>query len=176
MPRRTLKKFLPNRHALAERWFMRPFGSILHDPVYWTAHRRGVVRAFAIGLFICFIPLPIHLLIAPIAAIALRANVPVAIVTTFLVNPFTAVPTFFTAYWIGVHLTGSPLIPQFTPNWDWVTTHLTQIWKPLLVGCLFTGVAIAAAGYALLSIIWRWRVTHRYQTRSGRLRKNCTLD
>jgi len=168
MPRKILKKILPDRHALSQRWFMRPFGPVLKDPAYWAPNRRSVVRGFAIGLFVSFIPLPIHLLLAPVVAMALRANVPVALAATFLVNPFTALPTFFTAYWIGAHITDTPLVPHFAPNWDWVTTHLAQIWKPLLVGCVVTGIAIAGMGYILLSALWRWRVTHRYQKRPAK--------
>lgn len=172
MPRRFLKKILPDRHSLAQRWFMRPFATTLRDPVYWTAHRRGVVRGFALGLFICFIPIPGHIFVGPFAAIALRANVPITLVTLFLVNPLTIVPTFFAAYWVGAHLIGAQLVPfHFAFSWDWVQTHLAQIWKPFLLGCLVLGVSAAALGYLLLSLIWRFQVTHRYQNRPWKLRR-----
>lgn len=171
MPRRLLKKLLPDRHKLSQRWFMRPFPAALKDPAYWTVHRRGVVRGFALGLFICFIPLPVHLLIAPIAAMAVRANVPVTLITLLLTNPLTYLPTFFTAYWVGVWLTGDKLMPfHFEPTWTWLEAHLAQIWQPFLLGCFVTGTVAALIGYMLLSLLWRWRVTREYRKRVGRFK------
>lgn len=177
MPRRLLKKILPQRQTLAERWFLRPFATALKDPVYWTAHRRGVVRAFALGLFICFIPLPVHLLISPIAAIALRANIPVTMVTIFIVNPLTALPTFFTAYWVGCRLLGTRLLPfHFAMSWDWFSLHFVSIWKPLLLGCFVLGVTAALCGYLILSLIWRIQVHYRYQKRPWKLRRRSSAS
>lgn len=172
MPRRLLKKVLPDRHSLSQRWFMRPFSTALKDPACWSVNRRGVIRGFALGAFICFIPLPVHLILAPIAAIVLRANVPVTLVTTFLVNPLTVLPAFFTAYWVGARILGTKLMPfNFAMNWDWVQMHLVQIWKPFLLGCLVTGLAAAALAYVVLTVVWRWRVAHYYHQRATRPKK-----
>lgn len=151
---------------------MRPFAMHLRDPVYWTAHRRGVLRAVALGLFICFIPLPVHLLIAPIAAILLRANVPMTVATLLIANPLTYVPIFFGAYWIGSQLLGVPTQPidDFALTWHWMQTRLVPIWKPFLVGCIVSGAAAAAIGYWAVGLIWRLRVSNQYQKRSERLR------
>ena len=64
MPRRLLKRILPARHVLQDRWFLRPFGDRISDPQLWTLHRRGVTYAFGAGLAICFVPLPVHLITA----------------------------------------------------------------------------------------------------------------
>jgi uncharacterized protein len=171
MPRRLLKKVLPNRHELIKRWFLRPFATTLRDPVYWTVHRRGVLRAFALGLFVCFVPLPIHLLITPVLAILLRANIPVAMAVILLVNPLTFAPVYFFAYWVGAHLMGAPMSPfDFALTWDWVQTRLGEIWRPFLLGCLVCAVTASLAGYWSLELLWRVRAANRYQNRSGRLR------
>ena len=184
MPRRLLKKVLPERHHLVRRWFMRPFLGSLRDPVYWTVHRRGVLRAFALGLFICFVPLPIHLLITPFLAIALRANIPVAMATLLLVNPLTFAPVYFLAYWVGAHLLGTdPGAFQIELTWEWVQTQLVLIWKPFLLGCLVCGIVASFVGYWSLELLWRVRATNRYQKRPARLRtqaaridQNSTLE
>jgi len=171
MPRRILKRILPDRHALSKRWFMRPFKVALRDPVYWTVHRRGVLRAVAIGLFISFIPVPIHLLLAPIVAFWLRANVPVTVIALLASNPLTYVPMFYGAYWVGSQILGAPAEPfQFAPTWDWVQTQLGHVWKPLLLGCLICGTLAATLGYWTLALIWRVRAMNRYQQRRGKLR------
>lgn len=163
---------LPNHTVLAERWFMRPFAATLKDPVYWVPHRRGVLRGFALGLFINFIPLPIHFLLAPIAAVLLRVNIPVTVVSIFLINPLTLVPAFFTAYWIGCQLMHIPLEPfQFQMTWDWLQGHFIAIWKPLILGCLVLGALVAGTGYLALSLVWRLRVSYRYQSRPWKLRR-----
>ena len=72
MPRRLLKRLVPAPHTLRERWFLRPFGARLADPQLWTLHRRGVTHAFGAGLAICFVPLPVHLLLATSVAVIWR--------------------------------------------------------------------------------------------------------
>jgi uncharacterized protein (DUF2062 family) len=171
MPRPLLKRILPDRHSLARRWYLRPFRGALSNPAYWTLHRRSVIRAVTLGLFICFVPLPVHLLLAPTVAILLRANLPLSMLTILLVNPLTMVPVFFGAYWVGTVLTGSNLESfDFALTWDWASENLVVIWKPFLLGCLVSGTLAALSGYLAMSVWWRQHVMHRYQRRVARLR------
>jgi hypothetical protein len=171
MPRRLFKKILPDRHSLARRWYMHPFRTVLHQPAYWTVHRRSVVRAVGIGLFVCFIPLPVHFLVAPLLALMWRANLPLTLATVLLMNPLTIAPAYLGAYWLGSHLTGEPVLAlHFEPEWPWVDTQLSLIWKPFLLGCLVSGTAAALLGYATVSLWWRVAVTYRYQRRPAKLR------
>jgi len=89
MPRRLLKRIVPAPSSLRERWFLRPFGERLNDPRLWTLQRRSVAPAFGAGLAICFVPAPVHTLLAGTVAIIWRLNIPVILGTTFLLNPFT---------------------------------------------------------------------------------------
>lgn len=171
MPRRLFKKFLPDRHSLVQRWYLHPFRALAHQPAYWTVHRRSVVRAVAIGLFICFIPLPVHLLLAPLAALVFRANLPLTLATVLLMNPLTFAPVYLGAYWVGSQLTGDPLTAlYFEPSWEWVDTQLRLIWKPFLLGCLVCASIAAVLGYAIVSLWWRVAVLYRYQRRPAKLR------
>src|ERR1700752_1789654 len=72
MPRRLFKTLTRQRQRWKQRWFMRPFRLLLEHPAYWTLNRRSVTRAFALGLFISFVPLPIHIIVATATAIGLR--------------------------------------------------------------------------------------------------------
>jgi uncharacterized protein DUF2062 len=92
MPRRLLKKICPSPGALQKRWYLRPFGDRIADPRLWTLHRRAVTSAFGVGLAIAFIPLPVHMLVAGLVAIACRINFPAIYGATLLVNPITCVP------------------------------------------------------------------------------------
>ena len=147
MPRRVFKRLSRSRHAWQARWFLRPFRRILENPAYWSLNRRNVTRAFALGLAVSFIPLPIHVILAALLALLFGLNLPAAITAVFFTNPLTVVPLFFFAYWIGAKLLDTPLVPfQFELSFEWLSTGLLPIWKPFLLGCLVLGLATAAVG------------------------------
>lgn len=152
---------------------MRPFRLLLEHPVYWTLNRRNVTRAFALGLLIAFVPIPVHFLLATIAALALRLNVPAAIFGTFLANPLTMVPMYMGAYWVGCYLLGiAHHNIAFEMSWDWLTTALLPIWKPFLLGCLALGTASAVVGYIVLGGIWYLSLVLKYHERKDARAQN----
>lgn len=147
---------------------MRPFRLLLEHPAYWSLNRRSVTRAFALGLLIAFVPIPVHFLLATLLALALRLNVPAAIFGTFLANPLTMVPMYMGAYYVGCNLlgiTGSSI--AFQMSWDWLLTALVPIWKPFLLGCLVLGTATAVCGYIVLGGIWHLSLVLKYHERKG---------
>jgi uncharacterized protein (DUF2062 family) len=164
MPRRLFKPLSRQRHRWKAQWFMRPFESWLENPAYWSLNRRNVTRSFAMGLFVSFVPLPIHALLATALALLLRLNIPAAVIGTFLTNPLTVVPLFVAAYWLGCSLLARPAESiHFEMSWSWFTTELIPIWKPFLLGCTAMGVLAAAAGYVLLGGIWHLTLVVRYR-------------
>jgi uncharacterized protein (DUF2062 family) len=166
MPRRLFKSLSRQRQRWKERWFMRPFRLLLEHPAYWSLNRRSVTRAFALGLFIAFLPLPIHILVAMVLALALRLNIPAAVAGTFLTNPLTLVPMYISAYWLGCHVLGLGFHDiRFELSWHWLTTGLIPIWKPFLLGCLMLGLASAIAGYITLGGIWHLSLVLNYRRR-----------
>ena len=169
MPRRLLKKLCPSQDALQNRWYLRPFGNRIADPRLWTLHRRAVTSAFGVGLAICFIPLPVHMLVAALIAIACRINLPAIYGTTLLVNPVTCVPVYYIAYRVGATLLGmAPLAPdgfRFRPSWEWFHTSLQPVWKPFLLGCMACAVVTGLLGWLTLELVWRWHVTTKYRAR-----------
>lgn len=147
---------------------MRPFRLLLEHPAYWSLNRRSVTRAFALGLFISFVPLPVHIVAATVLALALRLNVPAAVAGTFIANPLTIVPLYIAAYWVGCHLLGVSFHDiRIELSWDWLTTALVPIWKPFLLGCLILGLASAAIGYVILGGIWHLSLVLKYHERKG---------
>lgn len=147
---------------------MRPFRLFLENPAYWTLNRRNVTRAFALGLFLSFVPLPVHLVLAVILALILRLNIPSAVAGTLLANPLTIVPMYVLAYLLGCQLLGIHESRfAFELSWDWLTTQLLPVWKPFLLGCLVMGTATAVAGYILLGGIWHLSLVLKYHKRKG---------
>jgi uncharacterized protein (DUF2062 family) len=156
MPRRFFRRFALNRERLRRLWFVAPFDHLLHDPDLWGIRRRSVVPAFALGLFIAFMPVPGHALIAGLLAIALRINVAIAAVTTFVSNPLTIGPMFFFAYKLGRILLG--LEPQpfiFELSLSWLGNQFLLIWQPMVLGCVLLGSISAFVGYVALDLLWR---------------------
>ena len=80
----------------------------------WTFNRSNVTRAFALGLFIAFIPptpLPVHLVDVRATWRVFRLNLPVLVATVFISNPFTWVPQVAGSLWVGAKLLGMDLMP-----------------------------------------------------------------
>ena len=148
---------------------MRPFRMLLEHPVYWSLNRRNVTRAFALGLFLSWVPLPIHILLAAALALGLRLNIPAAVLGTLAANPLTIVPFYMFAYWIGCIVLGvHPEPMHFELSWDWLSTELLPIWKPFLLGCFVMGCVTATLGYVVLGTFWHLGLVSKYHERKTR--------
>jgi Uncharacterized protein conserved in bacteria len=161
-----LKKWLPEPHRIRNHQHLRHFGSLLHDPNLWHLNRRSSAGGIAIGLFCAFIPLPVHMFVAAAAAILLRRNLPLAVVFTWITNPFTFAPIFFFAYELGnrvLHQPAEQLV--FEPSFHWLFEKFTHIWEPLLLGCVILASASALAGYFAVNLVWRLLLFRKRATR-----------
>jgi len=166
MPRRIIKKITPRPETIRNRWYLRVFGARAWHPGLWSLQRRTVTAAFGAGLAICFVPLPVHLLLAGLVAIIWRLNLPTILATVLLVNPFTVVPVYYMAYRTGSAVLGTAPQPfHFQLNWQWLQYGLGPMWKPFLVGCVVCAVLAGFTGWISLEGLWRWSVTSKYRSR-----------
>ncbi len=176
MPRRFFRKFAFKRHELSRQWFMTPFRHLLHDHRLWGIRRRWVVPAFALGVFVAVLPFPGHTLIGALLALALRVNIPVAAMATWVSNPATMVPMYYFAYRFGCRLLGTEVQPfGFEATIDWVTHTFVNIWQPMLLGSLLLGLGAAVVGYAVLDAIWRYSIAS-YKARKRDARRDASSD
>jgi uncharacterized protein len=172
MPRRFFRKFAFKRHHIAEKWFMTPFQHMLHDHRLWGIRRKTVVPAFSLGLAVAFLPFPGHFLAAALTALALRVNIPVAALSTLVVNPLTVGPLFYFAYRLGAALLGLEPGPfEFELSMDWVRNVFMTVWLPLSIGCALLGSVAALIGYIGLDVLWRYSI-HDYKTRKRNGRRS----
>lgn len=156
MPRRFFRKFAIKRENLRGRWWLAPFEHLMHEPHLWVIRRRNVVPAFALGLFIAYLPFPGHILTACLLAILLRVNMPVAALTTLVGNPITFGPMFYVAYEVGRRLLREPPQPfEFELSFDWVFSRFIDIWQPLMLGCVLLGAILSLIGFITLDLLWR---------------------
>lgn len=171
MPRRFFKNFALKRHHFAERWYLAPFNHLLHDTRLWGVRRRTIVPAFALGLFISFLPVPGHVIIAALLALVLRVHIPVAALTTFVSNPLTIGPMFYLAYRIGRFLLGFPEHDfSIELSFDWLTDSFLNIWAPLTLGSFICGGVAAVTGFLALDALWRASIADYLEKRRRRKR------
>ena len=168
-----LKRITPDRNTLEKLWCLRPFKVLVFNRGCWTFHRHSVTRAFALGLFIAFIPptpLPVHLVTCVILGVLFRLNLPVLVATVFISNPFTWVPQVVGSVWVGAKLMGMDFVPFLhTLKHHNLGAQVHQLWAPLLLGALVLGLAAAGAGYVLAQCAWRVRVLYPLRRRRARL-------
>jgi uncharacterized protein len=175
---RWLKRITPDRNAVEGHWCLRHFAS-LTDHGCWTFHRYNVTRAFALALFIAFIPptplLPLHLVTCAILGVYFRLNLPVMFTTVFASNPLTWFPQVAGSLWVGAKLMGLDLMPLLhAVKHQSFWADISGLWAPLLLGALVLGLIAAAVGFILAQVLWRARVIlhlRRRRARSGAARR-----
>jgi uncharacterized protein len=172
MPKRLIKRFLPDHRKFRDHQQLKRFGARLHDPNLWHLSRRSVPGAFAIGLFIAFIPVPFQMIIAAAIAIIARVNLPISVALVWVTNPLTMPAIFYFSYKVGARLLGERIQPiAFEPSLRWLLTETHTIWAPLLLGSLICGAVSAVLGYFTIRSLWRLQVVKNWQARKLRPQK-----
>jgi len=163
MPRKLIKRYMPDHETIRNHQHLRCFGKLIHDPNLWHLNRHSFARAVAIGLFCAFLPIPFQMLVAAMGAIICRANLPISVVLVWISNPITIPPIFYFTYKVGASIMGiEPEHIEISLSVEWVVHELGVIWEPLLLGSLLIGVVVSLLGYILVRIYWRWHVIHHY--------------
>lgn len=169
MPRKTIKRLMPDHQKIRDHKHLRHLGSRLHDPNLWHLNRRGASGAFAVGLFFAWMPIPMQMLFGALFAVIFRVNLPLSVVLVWISNPLTMPPMFYGAYLLGVKILGSETHEfSFEISVDWFVSSLGTIAPPLLTGCVVLGAISSIVGYAFIRILWRLSVIREYKQRKNR--------
>jgi uncharacterized protein len=177
MPRKFLRKYLPNAETVRSRRMVTMFGGWLQHPNLWHLNRRSVPGALGIGLFAGLIPGPLQMLAALLLAALLKKNIAVALVTTFYTNPLTIVPLYVLSFEYGNLLLGRRhglgAIEPFVMDWsDWLGSMQAMahwclsLGKPLAVGLVALALTLAAIGYLAARFGWRLYITLAWRARA----------
>src|SRR3954454_1305293 len=97
-----LRRHIPSRDTIDSYRLLRPFAKQLRQPNLWHLNHRSVPRGVALGLGVGVIIPFMHVVIAAILAIPVRANVALAAAFTLVVNPLTIPPMYVAALHIGL--------------------------------------------------------------------------
>lgn len=141
---RWLLRRLPRRATIGRYPLIGRFAHRLQAPHFWTWSGRPVVLALYSAAVVSFLPLAgVQILLAVLLAIALRANLPLAVGIQFVSNPLTAVPmyglTLATGWWPAEQLLGT-------------TGAALKTATALGIGGLACGLLAAAAVHAALVV------------------------
>ena len=169
MPKKLIKCITPDHGKVREHPHLQVFGALLHDANLWHLNRRSASGAFAVGLFMAFMPVPFQMALAAGAAILFRVNLPISVVLVWVTNPITIPPIFYFSYLVGAWILGTPPISfDIDLSVDCVLRELGEIWHPLLFGCLVCGTLAAAIGYGAIRTLWRWHIVKHHRMRRNR--------
>jgi len=157
---------MPDHRKVRDNKSLKIFGTLLHDPNLFHLNRRSVSTAFAIGLFMAFVPMPFQMIPATALAIILRANLIISVALVWISNPVTIPPIFYFCYLVGTFILQTPANEfHFEPTIDWMMTGLAHVWEPFLLGCFVVSTTCAVAGYTGIRLFWRWHVVTEWEER-----------
>jgi len=169
MPKKLIKKFMPDHKTIREHRHLQIFGKLLHSPRLWHFNRHSVSGAFAVGLFCAWIPLPSQMIIAAAIAILVNVNLPLSVALVWFSNPVTMPPLFYGAYKFGAWILGTPAIPfDFVLSMDWIMNKLNAIWEPFLLGCFLFGAISAIGSYVVIRLLWRYHIIKQWRSRRSK--------
>jgi uncharacterized protein (DUF2062 family) len=178
MPRKYFRKYLPTHEQVRRNKYIARFGGFLHrHPNLWHLNRKSVSGGVAVGMFCGLVPGPLQMLSAALIAIPIGVNLPVALLTTLYTNPFTIVPLYIFAYWIGSLVVGNGGKMIEPPDFAWSQIgqwlHAMLDWsvalgKPLAIGLLLLATSLAVLGWLAVQIAWRAWVVVQWRRRARR--------
>lgn len=166
MPKKLLKKVFPTPEQVQANPSLAFLSPLFSKPNLWHLNRRSVARAFLIGLFAAFLPLPFQMVISAFIAFYLNANVPISVGLVWISNPITMPPMFYSTYVFGTWMLDTPATEfNIELSIDWVMTELNAIWKPLFAGSMTAGLVCGLIGYFGIHIAWRMHVISNWKKR-----------
>ncbi len=153
----TLKRLSPKQEDINLGWLNKH----LHSPDLWKWNKRTISKAFAIGLFCAFLPLPLHTLLAAALAVAFSSNILLSMGLVWINNPLTMVPIYYYIYKLGSHIIGIEIDPNFQFTLDYFMESFTSTLTAIWVGGLIISTISAIIGYTTILAIYKYRAYQR---------------
>ena len=139
-----------SRPKLRRHWLGNLCSKWLFSADLWRFRRQNLALGWLIGCIASVTPLiGFQLAMAIPVCLVLRANIPVTVGLIMMSNPVTIIPLMGFCLWIGCLILDMPFA-EFRGLDD-----ARLAWKPLMVGCLATGVTLGVTGYLLIMAFWR---------------------
>ena len=156
MPRKILKKILPDYNKIKEQKYLKIFGAALYKREIWSLRRKYILRAVFLGIFVACLPMPLQMILLAFLAIVFNANFPIAFILLWINNPLTIPFIFYAEYKIGAFLLNAKDNIEF--NFDSMYENLGDIAVYLYTGSLVLGLVLAVICTILTNILWIWYI------------------
>ena len=166
MRNRVKRQILKSRN-IREHRILGYFGEVFDRRQLWHVTRYTIARAFAVGIFSAYLPIPFEILVAALLAFMFRANLPISVMLVWISNPFTWALLWGPPYILGAALLGEPDAPEPVMTSAWIQDN----YAALFLGCVIVGLAMAAAAYATVLLLWRMDVVKQWEKRREKRRK-----
>lgn len=158
---KILKRYSPNLEEIKNHKSMGWISKHLHNANLWRFNRKSISKAFSIGLFCAFIPVPFQMLLVAPTTIIFSANLPVAIALVWITNPITMPPIFYGCYKLGAWILSVDIQQNFVMSFEYLWQVFYVIWQPFLLGCLIISITSSILGYFAIQLIYRLRAYKR---------------
>ena len=177
---KALKKYLPAPDKVSQHKMLRWMGPTLTSPSLWQANRRSIALGLSIGVFMGLIIPLAQIPLAAVLAIFLRANLPVAVASTLVTNPFTFAPLYFLAYKLGDFILNAGKPAMTEAMIDSQVAQLTDggalglferigdIGAPLFTGLFILASVTSVLVYFAATLLWSLGVLLRHRKRRQR--------
>lgn len=147
-------------------------GDILHEPNLWHINRHAVSKAFMVGIFCCFIPIPLQMLLAAFVAVWVNSNLPISVMLVWISNPFTMPPMFYLNYVVGAFILRTPASDfDLQLSFAWLTEKLFEVGMPLYFGSLVCGLFFSVIAYMIIEYLWRRKIRKQWARRKAKRAK-----
>lgn len=181
MARSLIRKWIPSPEKMLANRSLRWLGPLLERPWLWQINRRSIAAGVGIGVFFGFLTPILQIAFAAVFALLLRANLPVAAVSTLVSNPITYAPIFVAAYHVGAWMLGEPIsIEQIAAIEGGIMYNDAQpqtwlerfsaIGKPFMLGLATFAVIGGTVAYFGTLLLWRLGTIIRMRKRRAKRR------
>ena len=153
----TLKKYSPKRENVNLGWLNKH----LSDPELWKWNKKTIAKAFAIGLFCAFLPIPAHTLLGAILAVIFSANILLSMLMVWVNNPITMVPIYYFTYKLGASILGIEMDLNFEFSFSYLMNNFGSATLAMWVGGIITSIISAIIGYFAIITIYKYKAIKR---------------
>lgn len=119
-----------------------------------SVNRRSVSRAFSVGLFVAFIPMPMQVVAVLLPLAFFRYNVPIAFSLVWITNPLTMPFIYYVEYVTGNFLLLGRGVGEIELSMTWFQANLEAIFIPLYFGAFSYSLLFAAGSFFLINQLW----------------------
>ncbi len=180
---RWLEDKMPTRKGMSENRYLKPIAHRFLRSDLWRFTRRSVPRGVALGMLAAFL-IPVGQIFGAVfLALPIRANVPIAALTTFITNPFTYPFWIAIANQIGKFALridamtyGQPINNQIRGEFGiWLSWFVREAGVTAF-GFLLLGITFSSLGYLISSFGWRWWTARKWNRRIKNLGLDSKID